>query len=321
MLSIDRAGVRQRALAALDALGPETPVVRRAPRPDHRLSAGRPARAGSPRRSARCWRESPAERAWARVVASELEPIASSPLPEIPADAGRRLLARRHRAPAARATGASGPRAPLRATRPRASARRRRPRARSERPARARPSSRVGGGIVLARLGGLVADRRGGRPDRAAVRRWRPRPAAHAPNTWPRAPRPRPTAVERTATGAQVLAQVNLNPPGRRLGPRASQCSSGSADGSASRSVPPGWPRTPRTLPTPTPSGSTTRPPTATSWGSLTRASAATASSRPPVACPPTPPTTQKLLITLETQSNPKTPGTIVLEGALTGLS
>jgi len=29
----------------------------------------------------------------------------------------------------------------------------------------------------------------------------------------------------------------------------------------------------------------------------------------------------QKLLVTLETKSNPKTPGTIILEGTLTGLS
>jgi hypothetical protein len=84
MLSIDRAGVRDRALAALDALGPETgvPDLRRHLITDYLLGQ-------LPRRVADQTREhlgeSPTERAWARVVASELAPLASEPLPEIPA--------------------------------------------------------------------------------------------------------------------------------------------------------------------------------------------------------------------------------------------
>jgi hypothetical protein len=86
MLSIDRAGVRDRALAALDAIGPETSV------PDGRRQLITDYLLGQlPKRVADRTREelgsSPTERAWARVVASELAPLASGPLPEIPAGA------------------------------------------------------------------------------------------------------------------------------------------------------------------------------------------------------------------------------------------
>jgi outer membrane biosynthesis protein TonB len=84
MLSIDRAGVRDRALTALDALGPETgvPEGRRQLITDYLLGQ-------LPKGVAAQTREhlasSPTERAWARVVASELAPLASGSLPEIPA--------------------------------------------------------------------------------------------------------------------------------------------------------------------------------------------------------------------------------------------
>jgi hypothetical protein len=84
VLSIDRSGVRDRALAALDALGPETgvPDLRRHLITDYLLGQ-------LPKKLADQVREelasSPTQRAWARVVASELAPLASGPLPEIPA--------------------------------------------------------------------------------------------------------------------------------------------------------------------------------------------------------------------------------------------
>jgi hypothetical protein len=85
LLSIDRAGVRQRALTALDALGPEAdvPAERRALITDYLLGALPPRVTEQVRERLA---ESPAERAWARVIASELAPIASGPLPEIPSD-------------------------------------------------------------------------------------------------------------------------------------------------------------------------------------------------------------------------------------------
>src|SRR5438105_1511739 len=84
LLSIDRAGVRQRALSALDALGPDAgvPAERRALITDYLLSA-LPPRVTEQVRDRLA--QSPGERAWARVIAAELEPIASRPLPDIPA--------------------------------------------------------------------------------------------------------------------------------------------------------------------------------------------------------------------------------------------
>ncbi len=72
MLSIDRAGVRERALSALDALGPQTgvPAERRALITDYLLGQ-LPARR-QPSTTRERLGESPSERAWARVVASEL---------------------------------------------------------------------------------------------------------------------------------------------------------------------------------------------------------------------------------------------------------
>lgn len=88
LLSIDRAAVRQRALGALDALGPETgvPAESRALITDYLLGQLPPSVSETTRDRLA---ESPADRAWARVVASELTPMATGPLPEIPVEATR----------------------------------------------------------------------------------------------------------------------------------------------------------------------------------------------------------------------------------------
>jgi hypothetical protein len=86
LLSIDRAAVRQRALAALDTLGPANRIApqRRALITDYLLGQLPPRVSDEVRdhlgRVA-------AERAWARVVASELAALSSGALPEIPAGA------------------------------------------------------------------------------------------------------------------------------------------------------------------------------------------------------------------------------------------
>src|SRR5207302_6948951 len=83
LLGIDRAAVRARALAAFDELGPETEIASesRALITDYLLGQ-------LPERAAEQVRDrlakAPEERAWARVVASELRPMANKPLPEIP---------------------------------------------------------------------------------------------------------------------------------------------------------------------------------------------------------------------------------------------
>jgi hypothetical protein len=103
MLSIDRAGVRQRALAALDALGPQTRVApeRRALITDYLLGALPPGLAEEVHSHLS---QSASERAWARAVSTELQGIAERPLPEIPADAGIRMTADDGEAPVEDAT-------------------------------------------------------------------------------------------------------------------------------------------------------------------------------------------------------------------------
>jgi hypothetical protein len=90
LLSIDRAGVRQRALTALDALGPQTGVAqdRRALITDYLLGQ-LPAQLSEQTREHLA--QSASERAWARVVASELSAIAAKPLPEVPVESTSRV--------------------------------------------------------------------------------------------------------------------------------------------------------------------------------------------------------------------------------------
>jgi hypothetical protein len=85
MLSIDRAAVRDRALSAFDELGPETsvPPEARALITDYLLGQLPPRVADTVRDRLA---SSSSERAWARVLSSELAPLASEPLPEIPAE-------------------------------------------------------------------------------------------------------------------------------------------------------------------------------------------------------------------------------------------
>lgn len=86
MLQIDRGDVRQRALRGLDALGPSTrvPAERRASITDYLLGQLSPGQRDETREKLA---RSPSERAWARVVASELQSLAEDRLPEIPAAA------------------------------------------------------------------------------------------------------------------------------------------------------------------------------------------------------------------------------------------
>ena len=85
LLSINPDAVRERALAALDALGPQTKVDResRAQICDYLLGQLPESQRDEVRD--RLARSAP-DRAWARVVSSELASLASGPLPEIPAE-------------------------------------------------------------------------------------------------------------------------------------------------------------------------------------------------------------------------------------------
>jgi hypothetical protein len=85
LLSIDPAAVRQRAHAALDAIGPGTRVDadRRAQIADYLLGQQSEGDAAQTREH---MAGSASERAWGRVVASELTTFAPGSLPEIPAE-------------------------------------------------------------------------------------------------------------------------------------------------------------------------------------------------------------------------------------------
>jgi Sigma-70, region 4 len=89
LLSIDRDVVRQRAVAGLTALAPDTrlPDDKRALIADYLLGQAAADQADQARTQLA---ESASARAWARVLSSELTPIAANPLPEIPAEQAAR---------------------------------------------------------------------------------------------------------------------------------------------------------------------------------------------------------------------------------------
>ena len=210
LLAIDRAAVRARALAAFDELGPDTGIA-----PESRALITDYLLGQLPERVAGQTRDrlasSPSERAWARVLASELAPMSSNPLPEIPDGS---------RASAASVTTATTATTATKGSEPARSAdepdgRRARGTSARERGARRatrlsdRPSSRLGGAIMLV-LGAIVVVvvavvllvvLSGGS-------------STHSPGTT-EATRTTPATTPTSTTGSQarVVAQSNLNPP------------------------------------------------------------------------------------------------------------
>src|SRR6202042_3802007 len=156
LLSLDRAKVRERAQIALDTIGPHTEV---APEHQHRIAdyllGQLPDAEVQEVRDVLA--DSPSDRAWARVVASELAPLTGGhPLPEIPVErSAREAVAAAPTpqpppAPAAPLPTAPEPLAPPPAPPPAASD----PDEPDEQPKRRR-SSRLGGALVI--LVGVIA--------------------------------------------------------------------------------------------------------------------------------------------------------------------
>ncbi len=229
LLSLDRAGVRERALAAFDALGPPTrvPPERRALITDYLLGQLPPRVTDDTRQRLA---QSAGERAWARVLASELAPLSSTPLPDIPDDAARRepepvaAVGSREREPASAigtrepdpmAAAAAGPRAEGQASGSAAQG----ADGAAEPPGLAgRPSSRRGGIILLA-LGGLVvvgvviaiiALTDGGGNNKNASTSASQHPATTT------TPASTSTSTSTTSTnGAHLVAQINMTSPRR----------------------------------------------------------------------------------------------------------
>ncbi len=299
LLSIDRAGVRERALAALDALGPHTgvPAERRALITDYLLGA-------LPSRVADDVREhigdSPSERAWARVVASELGSIASGPLPAIPVESASRAPE-----PQAEVEPAPAARKPSRQREP--------SRARPRQPREPR-SSRAGGAVLLAAGAAvviavvlvLVLSGGGGKKNTTAA-------ARSSTST-------QPSTSTTSKSGTQVIAQINLKPPAGGTKPVGiaevlrEQGKTGIAI--VAQGLVPNTKKPPNAYAVwlyNSPSDSRilgfVNPAVGTNGRLQTAGGLPTNASH-----------FQKLLVTLESQSNPKSPGTIVLEGTLSGV-
>jgi Sigma-70, region 4 len=315
LLAIDRAAVRARALAAFEAIGPETGIS-----PESRALITDYLLGQLPDRVAEQTRErlagSPYDRAWARVLASELGQVASQPLPEIP-DGSRAAAPPRGpdgdggpssagAAPAA--SGGQSPRGPR--SRERGS---RRPRLSD------RPSSRLGGAIMLV-LGVLVviaivvillAVIGGGSSGKHSATT----PAASSP------PATSPSGTTTTSgtgttTGttpkAQVVGQSNLNPPdgkGQAKGV-AFVVKEGSAYGiviEAAHVAPNSHNAYAAWL--------YNSPSDAYRLGFVSQPVGKSGQLQVGSPLPTNASHFKQLLLTLETQSNPKSPGTIVLQG------
>jgi Sigma-70, region 4 len=292
LLSIDRAGVRQRALAAFDALGPQTRVSaeRRALIADYVLGALPPAVADEVRDH---MSQSASERAWARSVSSELQGLTERPLPEIPAGAATSELEVAVAAPMATETappGADGDGSPAR-----------------------RPVSRRGGALLL---GGAAAVA-------VAIVLVLVLPAGSNKNPHsPQASRTHASTSSTTSTNsARIVAQINLKPPSGANTPigiaevLSAQGQFGIAIAAQGLTA------------------NTKHPPNAYAvWlynspgdshilGFVNPAVGSNGQLKTAGGLPTNASHYQKLLVTLETTSNPKSPGKIVLEGDLTGVT
>lgn len=375
MLSIDPAGVRERALAALDALGPQTRLDQPSRAqicdyllgqlPEGEAEAVRTRLAGSA-----------GERAWARVVSSELAPLASTPLPDIPPDASGRVAPPSPRssamlegaasvqaADAAEQSSGNEPDRPTPAQPPTGTAqpavtaaagadavqerkptrgrlrRQGKPPKQSEPPRQAEPpgesssgprSSRRGGmiviGLVIAIIvvGVIVLVSSGGSKKKTNTLASTPTTAvstaAAGSSTPAAAASASTTTTSTTSTAAKVVAQINLTPPatGSKAAGIAEVLREGTTNGIAivAQNVPP----------------NTTHPPNAYAvwlYNSPTDAKIlgfvnpgvpksgklSTAGGLPTNASH-----YKELIVTVESSANPKAPGTVVLQGALTGV-
>jgi hypothetical protein len=328
LLSIDRAGVRARALAAFDALGPQTRVApeSRALITDYLLGQLPPKVSDQVRERLA---DSASERAWARVLAAELAPMTSggtgvSPVPSEagaarePAEEPRPAPVRRERrerapAPAlAPSRAAAGPSAAASAAA--AGAQPETPLIPQDiglpEPGVSKPSSRKGGAILLG-LGALVA---------VVVvlivilTSGSSTPKHRTLTVTSTAPGATPTSTSTGSTTPQPVAQINLtSPTSTKTAGIAQVVKSGSQTGIviAAAGVPPNgkhdayavWLYKSATQ--------------AKLLGFVNPGVGANGKLSTAGALPVDASQYSQLLVTLETVASPKQPGKIVLEGAL----
>jgi hypothetical protein len=293
LLSIDRAGVRQRALAALDALGPPSRVgsERRALITDYLLGALPESVAGDVREHLT---QSASERAWARAVRGELQGLSEGPLPEVPAGQGTSAPQEEPAAVAATAPESSAEAGPG---------------------AGGPASSRRGGALLLAASAAaviavvLVLVLTSGDSKKHPARQ-ASHPVSGATGT---------TGTTGT-TGAKVVSAIRLKPPSGGKSPlgfaEVLEVQGRFGVAIAAQGL----------------AANTKHPPNAYAvWlynspsdskilGFVNPAVGSNGQLKTAGGLPTNAAHYGKLLVTLETKSNPKTPGAIVLEGALTGV-
>jgi hypothetical protein len=326
LLAIDRAAVRARALAAFDSIGPETGISSesRALVTDYLLGQ-LPDRVAEQTRERLA--ESPYERAWARMVASQLEPVAAQPLPEIPnGSRGRTGAPSARSAEAAAGSADESPPTTAHQPPPREPRQRRTPRLSD------RPSSRRGGAIMLG-VGALVvvavvvvllAVLGGGsskkHPTTAASSTPARTSTAGSATSSTAASTTGTTAGSTTGTTtgkATIVSQVNLNPPSGTGATKgiALVVKDGKAYGliiEAQNVAPNNHNAYAAWL--------YNSPTDSVRLGFVNPAVGKTGKLQVGSGLPTNAGSYKKLLLTLETSSNPKTPGQIILEGAFTGV-
>ncbi|HEY6522712.1 MAG TPA: hypothetical protein VIY10_03025 [Solirubrobacteraceae bacterium] len=342
LLSLDRAKVRERAQIALDTIGPHTEV---APEHQHRIAdyllGQLPDDEVQEVRDVLA--DSPNDRAWARVVASELAPLTGgTPLPEIPVE---RSTPREPDEPAAGSIPEPAPVTPAAPTSeptaaepleppPAAGPGLEPPPAAGPGPAepdgepKRRRSSRLGGALVI--LIGVVAVaavlffvlRSDHSKKHPAASTTAVAPAASASSTTPTAPTGSTPTTTTSGSSASVVAQINLSPPSGTKNSKsagiAEVLNEGSTDGVAivAQNVP----------------ANTTKPPNAyavwlynspkdaTLLGFVSPAVDKSGRLQTAGPLPKNASRFKQLIVTVETTAKPKTPGSILLQGALTGL-
>jgi Sigma-70, region 4 len=329
LLSIDRAAVRQRALGAFDALGPRTdvPAERRALIADYVLGQ-LPEQVSDTTRERLA--ESPSERAWARVVASELAPLATDPLPEIPVEPRRAEPApegRRRRSDPERSERRERPepaRVAAAATHDDTEHAARRTGLGGEEPPPERRISRRGGAIVLGLAAAVVViaviviivATSGGSSKKPSTQA-----STTPPTTTPAAGTNGTTTTGSTTstTATKVLAQINLTPPSSssKAAGIAEVLRQGATNGIAI--VAQGM--TPNTKHDAYAVWLYNSPADAVLLGFVNPGVGKNGRLSTAGALPSSASRFKHLVVTLETQAKPKQPGTIVLQGTLTGLS
>lgn len=348
LLSLDRAAVRERAQIALDTIGPHTDV---APEHQHRIAdyllGQLPDEEAAEVRDLLA--DSPTDRAWARVVSSELAPLAGdSVLPEIPVErsaprepeaseatpvaAPERGAPQPLVAPPAEATASGGEPAHPDDERPRRRGRRRK-RADDDGavapPAEGRRSSRLGGAVVL--LVGVLAVaavvfflvRGGHSKNTASTSTTTSVPAASATAPTSSAPGTSTATTSTSGTSASVVAQINLSPPSADKQSKAAGIAEvlneGSVDGIAvvAQNVPAN-----KTAPHPNAYAIWlyNSPKDAHLLGFVNPAVGKTGRLQTAGNLPTNASRYKQLIVTVETTASPKQPGTIILQGGLTGL-